>query len=181
MIIRVRALWPDSRPVVGVAIFLSLLNIVTFIAILSLGYMTALITPNTRPFTGCLILPAFKPAYLILIASLLFETYVIVVILAKCVPLALSRKVRSPLSTILITDGLIYYIIILAFQLLDIVLVFAGDVTVSIPVIFSYPTTALVGVACNRLFIRLQGTSVVSDPEPDMDSYDGERRTSEYI
>jgi hypothetical protein len=181
MIIRVRALWSDSRPVVGVAIFLSLLNIITFITVLSLEYFTATIIPYTWPFTGCLIFPTFKPIYLIFIASILFETYVIVAILAKCVPLALSPKVRSPLSTILVTDGLIYYIIILAFQLLDIVLSFAGETPVSMPVIASYPITALVGVACNRLFIRLQGTSLVSDPEPDMDSYDGKRRASAYI
>jgi hypothetical protein len=181
MIIRVRALWSDSRPIVGVAVFLSLLNIITYITVLSLDYVTGVIIPNNWPFTGCLVFPAFKATYLIFIASILFETYVIVVILAKCVPLALSKQVKSPLSTILVTDGLIYYIIILAFQLLDIVLAFTGGTLIAMPAIASYPITALVGVACNRLFIRLQGTSLVAGLQSDVYNYDDKHRDSMHI
>ncbi|PVF96506.1 hypothetical protein CPB86DRAFT_798816 [Serendipita vermifera] len=169
MLVRVHALWPNSRIAPGMAILLFLFNIITFISVLCHVYTTAIIIPSAPPFTGCLFLANFKSTYLIFIGLLVFETYVIALILAKCVPIALKRRVKSPLSTVLMTDRLIYYIVVLAFQVLDIIIGLTGNFSLVTIVIRSYPVTALVGVACNRLLIRLQSKSLM--PELDLDMY----------
>lgn len=130
------------------------------------------ITVNAPPFTGCLFLPTFEPLYLILVGSLVFETYAIAFILIKCIPLALKRRTKSPLSTVLVTDGLICHITIVTFQLFDIIITFTGPISLSLPVIIAYPITALAGVACNRLLIRLQSESLI--PELDISTCSGD-------
>lgn len=172
LLIRVHALWSDSRMAVEVAVLLFLINIVMFTLVISLTYATNMVAVGMPPFTGCLIRPIFKQIWLTLIGAFVFETYTITLILVKCVPIALKPRIRSPFSSVLVTDGLIYYIIIAALHLFDIVISFYGHISLTIPVMTSYPGTALVGVACNRLLIRLQSESLI--PELYLATYNDE-------
>lgn len=55
----------------------------------------------------------------------------------------------------LLEDGVLYYLVVIAIQILTSVSFFVpSDLT--IPLVRAYPTFVVIGVACNRLFSRLQ-------------------------
>jgi hypothetical protein len=163
LMIRVRALWFSSRLVMGASMVLFILHILTYLIILIYAYSTSIIQSNIFPFTGCLVLPTFPKLHVIFITSIVFETCIVILTLIKSYPLLRQREAKLRLSSILFTDGLLYYFAIIISQVLTLIIFLAGNPSLSIPVATSYPSIAIVIVACNRLFIRLQRVLLLRD------------------
>jgi hypothetical protein len=157
---RVRALWLRSRLVVGITWFIFALNIASYIA--SFGYMygTATMVPATSPFTGCQFIPISGPWYIPLITCIVLETCFIVLTVIKTYP-QVRQQVGGPnnwLSSLLLTDGLIYYLTIITVQTSTLILTYVADSSVSFPIVASFPALTAIAISCNRLFIRLQSS-----------------------
>jgi hypothetical protein len=157
---RVRALWFRSQLVVGITWFIFALNITSYIV--SFGYMygTATMVPATSPFTGCQFIPLVGPWYIPLITCILLETCFIVLTVIKTYPQVRQQVGGSNnwLSSLLLTDGLIYYLTIITVQTSTLILTSVADSSISFPILASFPALTVIAISCNRLFIRLQST-----------------------
>jgi hypothetical protein len=162
MMLRVRALWTRSRPVMTAATFLCLLNIVNFIGIMSYSLATAIIRPSTFPFTGCSFMPSFRQWYIIFIVAIIFETLVIALTVIKVWPVLRNRQTRLPLFTILVQDGLVFYFSTISIHFVVLFTGLFADLTIALAIFGTLPATAVTGVACNRLLLRLQGVLLES-------------------
>ncbi|PVG00130.1 hypothetical protein CPB86DRAFT_755591 [Serendipita vermifera] len=139
LLLRVNALWSHSRLVKRMAMVLSLINFLTYA--ISGTYLWAIssMAPQISPFTGCSAIPRSRlPLSILFIPSVVFETCVIILILIKTRPILGQTKGRLPLLTLLLKDGIAYYVIIILTQVL------------------ASPPVVVGPIACNRLFIRLQ-------------------------
>jgi hypothetical protein len=155
---RVRALWHRSRLVIAISWFFFGVNIVTYIVIFVYLYASASFIPAIAPFTGCQFMPTFAYTYVALVASIVFETCIITLTIFKTLPQVRQQFGTSSqwLSPLLFTDGLIYYLAIIAVQISTLVITNVADTSISFPTIISFPGLAVVAISCNRLFIRLQ-------------------------
>ncbi|PVF98119.1 hypothetical protein CPB86DRAFT_853620 [Serendipita vermifera] len=157
LMMRVRALWRHSRIVVWGSFIAFALYMLAYMGLLFYTYGTSYLNSNVFPFTGCIIAPTFSKAYLIFVITIAFETFTIIFTMIRTYPMARgSGGFRLPLLTVLITDGLFYYFAILVAQVCMLVIPFVSSRSVSIPLVSSYAAISVVGVAVNRLFIRLQ-------------------------
>jgi hypothetical protein len=154
---RIRALWRHSRIVVWTSSIAFLTYMLMYMALLFYTYGTSYLNSNVPPFTGCIISPSFSKVYLIFVITIAFETFTIIFTMIRSYPIARDRgHFKLPLLTVLITDGLFYYFAILIAQVCMLVIPFVSSRSVSIPLISSYAAISIIGVATNRLFIRLQ-------------------------
>jgi hypothetical protein len=154
---RVSALWGHRQAVVLFAKTLFVLNILCQATILSYNYATAIIIPELAPFTGCLIVPTFPKFWIIFLAGVAFDTCMVTLTVIRSFPMVHGQGVQMSLWTLLLRDGLIYYFFIIASQILAIIAALAPiDVSISIPIMSCYPPIVVEGIACNRLFIRLE-------------------------
>ncbi|PVG00141.1 hypothetical protein CPB86DRAFT_249086 [Serendipita vermifera] len=161
LLMRVRALWYHSRFIINLSTALFVINLLSFVSVLAYMYSTAIIAPYEKPFTGCSLTPTFSQIYIIFITSIAFETCIITLTFVRSYPLSRRQETKFPLSTVLLTDGLIYFLAILASQIASLIINVIGDLSLILPVTLSYPALAIIAVACNRLFIRLQTVLLV--------------------
>ena len=107
------------------------------------------------PFTGCMTLPGYDKVWLSFIASLGFEIMIIFLTVYQSWSIASQKGIRTPIYTMLLEDGLSYFLIIVASQLMSFIGIMVPS-ALAIPLLGSYPSVPIAGVACSRLFIRLQ-------------------------
>ncbi|PVG00129.1 hypothetical protein CPB86DRAFT_872123 [Serendipita vermifera] len=158
MLLRVNALWNHSRVIKGITTFLSLVNILGLAVSGTYSWATADVKPHTPPFTGCSAVPRVSlKLNVVLIPSVLFETYALVLTLIKVYPMIEHRKPGLPIVALLLSDSIAYYIVIIFAQVLTVALSFFKNVGVTLPIV------VISVVTCNRLFIRLQGVLVESE------------------
>jgi hypothetical protein len=67
-----------------------------------------------------------------------------------------GQRVRLPLISLLLLDGLVYYISITSIHLTVLFTRLFADSTLALAVLGSWPAVATAGVACNRMLLRLQ-------------------------
>ncbi|PVG00136.1 hypothetical protein CPB86DRAFT_248949 [Serendipita vermifera] len=158
MWLRVRAMWYHSRLIITISTLLFLLNVLSYIIIISYMQATAVIGPALPPFTGCSFQPTFRHAYITFIMSILFETFVIFVTVIKSWPILRHRRFKLPMYSLLLKDGLVYYISICSMHAVIVIAGFFADFITAVEVITSIPALAVTGIACNRMFLRLQAT-----------------------
>lgn len=155
MICRVYALWNrDKRILIGtVSVFI--LNMGSYIVMTAYSHATGSLAPMQTPFTGCLIIPGFPQLWLIFLFNFIFETLIVWLTVQRSWSMAAQTGIRAPLYTMLFADGLAYYWAIIASQVISVVGVMVPSI-LTFPVVTAFPSIAVTGVACNRLFARLQ-------------------------
>ncbi|PVG00135.1 hypothetical protein CPB86DRAFT_872126 [Serendipita vermifera] len=149
---RVVALWSRSRVVKAVALILALTNIIAFTISVIRLWGTASVKPQIWPFTGCSAIPRIIDIKinLIVIPAFAFETYAVVLTFVKVYRMAKEAGVQLPILTVLLSDGIVYYIAIIISQALTFVSCYHKNISMLLPVVI------VSAIACNRLFIRLQ-------------------------
>lgn len=90
------------------------------------------------------------------VTSIAYETIIIFLTVIKAYPIALQREIKTPLYTLLLEDGVAYYILIIASQIITTVSVFSKNPYFGHVVIVAYPPVAVAGIACGRLLLRPQ-------------------------
>ncbi|PVG00133.1 hypothetical protein CPB86DRAFT_669168, partial [Serendipita vermifera] len=153
---RVVALWSRSRVVKVVATILALVNILGFAIAGIRTWATASMRSQTSPFTGCSAIPRMMDIKinLLVIPAFAFETYAVVLTFVKVYSMAREAGVRLPILTVILSDGIAYYMAIIVFQGLTFASSYPRNVSMLLPVVM------VSAIACNRLFIRLQGVLV---------------------
>jgi hypothetical protein len=152
--IRVYALWNRSRVILFICIGAATLNIGCYAVIISYSTATEFVTGASAPFTGCTILSSYAKGYLMFVASITFETTILTLTVIKSYPLARQAS-RSSVFTMILEDGLIYYIVMLSLHVINLIILFTPSLAAA-SIMPSYPTIAVMAVACNRLLIRQQ-------------------------
>lgn len=155
MIIRVYALWNRDKWVLTGVLILCFLHVVCYAAISCYTFATSVVIPASPPFTGCMVTFGFDKIWISFVAALLFETVVISLIVYKTWFFATQGDIRTPLFTMLFTDGVVYYLVMIASQILGLMCFLVPSALV-IPVLRSYSQFSIAGVICNRLLARLQ-------------------------
>lgn len=84
-----------------------------------------------------------------------YETMVIGLTVYKSWAVARRSGVHPPLYSLLLGDGVIYYLLIMASQILSLIVALVPT-SLSIIILLPSPSIAVTGVACNHLFTRLQ-------------------------
>ncbi|PVG00132.1 hypothetical protein CPB86DRAFT_783000, partial [Serendipita vermifera] len=167
MTLRVRALWNHSRPVQIVVTLLFLGNILISFIVVGYAHATTVIVPADPPFTGCTVTTSSRFANITLIITIpsafIFETLVIIFTVIGSYPLIRQRDIKLPLFHLLFTDGLAFYCVIMAAQLLTLICFYDGDMSVLFTVAISSPAVPVTAVASNRLLLRLQNVLVTQD------------------
>jgi hypothetical protein len=160
--------------------FIFALNIATYIVGFGYMYGTATMVPATSPFTGCQFMPTLGPWYIPLITCIVLETCFIVLTVIKTYPQVRQHVGGSNnwLSSLLLTDGLIYYLTIITVQISTLILTYVADSSVSFPILASFPALTAIAISCNRLFIRLQ-RNLSNKIDGIHDDYTSEVMTSE--
>ncbi|PVG00131.1 hypothetical protein CPB86DRAFT_248760 [Serendipita vermifera] len=157
MLSRINALWSFSRLVTCIARFLSLANILGFIIWGSYGWSKATVIPQAFPFTGCSVIPPESTKFnMIFLPSFVFETSVVILTIIKVYPMVWQAPGRLPLLTMLLSDGIAYYIIIMVAQTFVFGVSFSPNLSLLLPVCNSAPAILVGTIACGRLLIRLQ-------------------------
>lgn len=155
MISRVYALWNRNKWVLASSCLLCILHIGYYTAMVTYAFANGTWTPASLPFTGCFVTLGFDKLWTVCIPTLVFETVNVSLIVYKTWSIAGQSNIRTPLVTMLLEDGVLYYLVVIAIQILTSVSFFVpSDLT--IPLVRAYPTFVVIGVACNRLFSRLQ-------------------------
>jgi hypothetical protein len=153
---RVRAMWKHSQRVTTAVTMLSTINVLTFVIIMPYTLATATFGPATFPITGCTFVPSFQQYYVTYILCIFFETVVVVFTVIRLSAMIYGHQMRMPLISLLMQDGLVYYIaVVSAHSIVFFTGMFAGP-TLTCVVFGSLPGIAVAGVACNRMLLRLQ-------------------------
>lgn len=155
MVTRVCALWNRNKWIVTSVFTVFAINIISYLVMVSYAYAKGIIVPLEPPFTGCLLIPGWDRLWIIFPISLAFETLIVLLTVYKSWSVAIQHGIRTPLYTMLFEDGVSYYSVIMAAQILSFASVMVLSST-TIPVVTSYPLLPVAGIACSRLLIRLQ-------------------------
>lgn len=154
MITRVYALWNRNKWILTSVCSLCFLHISYYTTTVTYAFSKGILMPANLPFTGCFITLGFDKLWTMLVPTLVFETVIVSLIVYKTWSLASQRSIKAPLFTMLFNDGLIYYLAIIAIQILSLVSLLVPS-NLTIPIVRAYPTFAVTGIASNRLFTRL--------------------------
>lgn len=158
MALRVNALWSDSRLIKSITMFLALTNILALVITGSYSWATAVVLNRLFRTVGCSMIPHVNLALNgIFIPSFIFETYVLIFTLIKVYPMVQQSGAGLPLLSLLLSDGIAYYIIIIIAQVLSFTVSFYNNATLLFPIV------VISAITCNRLFIRLQGVLVAGE------------------
>jgi hypothetical protein len=129
--------------------------------------VTAIAKAYRPPFTGCEVTITFEHTYVLFLTGILFETCMVVLTIIRSYPIAQASRngtPRSPLWTLLLQDGILYYASIIGVQIFTVVLSkLPQNNKHSVPAILSYLPFVVPGIACNRLFIRLQTALLIKE------------------
>jgi hypothetical protein len=155
MMTRVYALWNRDIWILVLSLFGFSLNIGCYVVISSYSYAKGVTFANTPPFTGCTTFPGYDKAWITFIMCIGFETMIICLTVYKSWSVAVQRGIKTPLYTLILEDGVTYYIVIILSQVLTIAAVYIPS-SITGPITGSRPSITVCGIACNRLFTRLQ-------------------------
>jgi hypothetical protein len=158
--IRVYALWNRSRMVLFLCLGAATFNFGVYTVLVSYSTATGIVTAAPAPFTGCTLFTTYSKDYLMFVAAITFETAIIILTAIKSLPHAR----HTPLFTMVLRDGFVYYFSILALHILNLIILFTPSLAVA-SIMPSYPTLAVMTVACNRLLIRQQRMLIDADSE----------------
>lgn len=155
MMTRVYALWHQDIWILVFSLLGFSLNIGCYVLLSSYSMAKGSTSPNIPPFTGCTTFPGYNRTWSIFITCLSFETMIVCLTVYKSWSVAVQRGIRTPLYNLVLGDGIVYYIIIMLSQILTIAALYIPS-SMTGPIAGSSPTIAVCGIACNRLFTRLQ-------------------------
>jgi hypothetical protein len=155
MMTRVYALWDRDRRILVLSLLGFALNIGCFVILSSYSIAKGVTFANIPPFTGCTSFPGNGPTWIIFAMCLGFETMIVCLTVYKSWSVAVQRGIKTPLYTLILQDGVAYYIIIILSQVLTITALYVPS-PITGPIAQSFPSIAVSGIACNRLFTRLQ-------------------------
>jgi hypothetical protein len=155
--IRVWALWKGSHIILTIYFLVLSGNVLNFLGIYGLSLIRGTILLYSPPYTGCIVIPNSNVMWITFTNTLVFEAFSISLIVYKSWPLARLRRVETPLFSMLLEDGIAYYLCFSASKLFIVVCVYVPSVvaTVTLPAFISVSVGSL---AVNRLFLRLQRT-----------------------
>jgi hypothetical protein len=152
------------------------LNLACYIVIVAYSAATGFIIPATTPFTGCILMSGHKKGFIMFVTSIAFETMMVTLTVIKSYPLARQRDAQTPLFTMFLEDGLVYYFFLLALHILNVIIIFTPSLAPA-SFVASYPLVAAMAVACNRLLIRQQRVLLGPGPEVTSNFLSAELRT----
>lgn len=152
---RIFALWRGNYIVLGILFLVMTANILNYLFIYGTALYKAVPFLGQPPFTGCALIAQSNVMWVMFANTLVFEALSIGLIIYKAWPIARQRGIQTPLFTLLLEDGIGYY---LSFTVSKLFIVGAIYFPTSISNIIlpSYFSVPVASVAINRLFIRLQ-------------------------
>jgi hypothetical protein len=152
---RVYALWNLSRRVLVVCLCAFILHTTSYLVFTAYVLSLSSATGSTPPFRGCNLVTSFSGTYGCFLISIAFETVVLFLIVIKSYPIVRLRGVKAPLYSLLFEDDLAFYCVMLVAQILTLAAMFSPSL-VTAPMLMSGLSFFVMGVACNRLLLRLQ-------------------------
>jgi hypothetical protein len=155
LLARVYALWNLSRRVLVVCSFAFILNTGSYLGYSIYVNAISRATGATLPFRGCSLHSTFRGTYGCFVISIVFETIVILLITIKSYPIVRLRGIQAPLYSLLFEDDLAFYCVMLVAQIFALAAMFSPSLA-TVPTLGSGPSFFVIGVACNRLLLRLQ-------------------------
>ncbi|KAG8806949.1 hypothetical protein FRC17_004716, partial [Serendipita sp. 399] len=165
LISRVYALWNRSRLFLILISTFFLVHIVVYVVLVFISYARGFTWPNLPPFTGCMYMTTFRHGWISLVLAVVFETVIVVLTVIRTYPLARQANIRTPLFTLLLRDGLFFYILIIISQVITLV-AFLVPSQFTGPILESSPAIAVLSIACNRMLVRLQRTLIIATQDP---------------
>lgn len=165
LVSRIYALWNRSRLILILTMLGLVLNAAVFFGIVAYTYIDAEIMANHPPFTGCMALPHFHFGWTMLVATLTYEAILVTLTAIKAYPVAIQRGVKTPLYTLLLHDGLLYFLVIMILQIINLISIFQPGPLTGV-MVNAFPALAVIGVSCSRLLLRLQRALVGTKDEP---------------
>jgi hypothetical protein len=162
MTLRGQALWSHSRPIKIVLLLLFLATGLAPFIVVGHIYAKATLEPATSPFTGCSIIASNGLLYIIYVPAFINSTVLIILTIIRSYPFLRQGSTRLPLHHLLLGDGLAFYCVIVAAQIITLICTYSINLSlVSVPLSGSALPVAV--VACNRMLIRLQSVLVSQD------------------
>jgi hypothetical protein len=156
-------MWKHSQRVTTAVTTLSIINVLTFIITMLCTLVTATFGPATFPITGCTLVPSFGLQYITFITCVVFETAVIVLTAIRLSTMIHGHQMRMPLISLLMQDGLIYYIVIASMHFLLLFSAILPGFSLASSFFQSSLAIAVAGVACNRMLLRLQSVLLFNE------------------
>lgn len=152
---RVQALYSRELWIRIVSLVCLIGNIGTYFIVVPYSILKGQITATSPPFTGCVLMPGFPQMWIILITGISYETIIITLTIYKTLSVAHQSGVRTPLYTLILGDGLLYYILIVASQIISLI-TSVVPTSISLALAATSPSVAVTGIACTHLFTHLQ-------------------------
>lgn len=156
---RVYALWKGNYIVLTIFFFVMSANIANYVFMYGVALSRGTPIVSQPPFTGCAFIPKSDVLWIIFANTLIFEAISIGLIVYRAWPIARQREVTTPLFSLLLEDGIGYYLAFTASKLFTVGAIYSPTV-ISLVVLPSYLSVPVAALAINRLFIRLQRVMV---------------------
>ena len=107
------------------------------------------------PYTGCAFVLNSPVLWIVFANTLIFEAISISLIIYKAWPIARQSGIQTPVFSLLLEDGIAYYLAFTASKLFTVGAIYVPT-PISFVVLSSYPSVPVAALSINRLFIRLQ-------------------------
>lgn len=130
-------------------------NIATYFTLVPYTFLKGQIIPSSPPFIGCILMPGYDKTWIIITTGISYETIIIGLTIYQSWSVARQSGVRTPLYTLILGDGIIYYMFIMASQILTLI-TSSTHTPISLALAAASPSVPVTGIACSRLFTRLQ-------------------------
>lgn len=152
---RVYALWKGHYIVLTIFFLVMSANLCNFTFMYGIALYRGTPAVATLPFTGCLVIIKCSYLWVTFANTLLFEALSIGLIIYKAWPIARQRGIETPLFSLLLEDGIAYYLTFTISKLFTVGALYVPT-PISMVVIPSYFAVLIAAMSINRLFIHLQ-------------------------
>lgn len=156
---RIFALWRGNYIVLGILFLVMTANILNYLFIYGGALYRAPVKLGQAPFTGCCLVAQSNVMWVVFANTLSFEALSIGLIIYKAWPIARQRGIQTPLFTLLLEDGIGYYLSFTVSKLFIVGAIYFPT-PISNVILPSYFSVPIASMAVNRLFIRLQRVMV---------------------
>ncbi|KIM27153.1 hypothetical protein M408DRAFT_174037 [Serendipita vermifera MAFF 305830] len=157
---RVYALWKGKYIVLTIFFLVLAANISNYLFIYGGALYKGTPLVSQPPFAGCAFVLKSNILWIVFANTLIFEAISISLIVYRAWPMARQRDVETPLFSLLLEDGVGYFLAFTASKLFTVGAMYVLT-PISFVVLSSYPSVAVAALAVNRLFIRLQRATVI--------------------
>ncbi|KIM27152.1 hypothetical protein M408DRAFT_311702 [Serendipita vermifera MAFF 305830] len=157
---RVYALWKGKYIVLTIFFLVMAANISNYLFIYGGALYKGTPLVSQPPFAGCAFVLKSNILWIVFANTLIFEAISISLIVYRAWPIARQRDVETPLFSLLLEDGVGYFLAFTASKLFTVGAMYVPT-PISFVVLSSYPSVAVAALAVNRLFIRLQRAMVI--------------------